>query len=108
MPSGVWSGDRATLTLTPTGGNFVEDCADATIDVPIWHGNGTHFTATGMQSDYPPGPQRADESAKTLPLVRYSGKVVGKTLELTVERADRKATTYNLRSGVFLKRIRCL
>ncbi|MBA3896529.1 MAG: hypothetical protein H0X36_05230 [Sphingomonadaceae bacterium] len=105
--SGVWSGDRATLELTPHGGSFTEDCASTSIGPVVWRAGARRFTATGRKTTEGPGPQRADVAPKSV-AVRFTGQFTGDRLDLNVGADGAPLAHYRLMPGRAVKRIRCL
>ena len=107
--TGVWSGDRVTLTLTPTGGQLDEDCATSTISRPVRLNTAGMFAATGSHEAQGPGPTRLDASERpAFKPVHFSGRFTGAELNLDVQIAGAAVTHYRLRPGRNFKRIRCL
>ncbi|TRW17271.1 hypothetical protein [Glacieibacterium frigidum] len=104
---GEWSGDRATLTLTATGGRFVEDCAAATIDGPVSSDARGGFSARGHREIHTPGPQDADAPPPIRP-VRFIARQTATGLALEVRDGDGTAHAYNLMPGRRFKRMPCL
>ena len=103
---GVWSGDRATLTLTPTGGRFVEDCAEATIEGAVRSDDRGRFSVKGHREVFSGGPQRTDVP----PVIRetdFVGEITPAGLLLEV-RSGGNVETYRLLAGRRVKPIRCL
>ena len=105
--TGIWSGDRVTLTLTATGGSLTEDCASATIDAPVVSDATGNFTASGHREADSGGPQAGDAVPRTVP-VRYAGRFDGERLELRVAAKDMDPAIYRLQPGVRGKRLRCM
>lgn len=107
--SGVWSGDRVTLTLTPSGGQLEEDCATSTFAAPIRLDRAGGFVATGSYESQGPGPTRLseDERPAVVP-VRLSGRFKSQRLDLDVRIAGAPVVHYRLAPGRTFKRVRCL
>lgn len=103
--TGVWSGDRVTLTLTDTGGSLLEDCASATLDAPVRRTK-TGFSASGRREDHAGGPQRADVPPG-FATIRLTGDIEGETVALTVAIDGGASSTYRLQAGRRLKRFGC-
>ncbi len=105
--TGIFGGDRATLTLTANGGRLVMDCAESLIAEPVRPDAAGRFSVTGSHEDYAPGPQQADVPP---PAARasFAGKLVGDTLELTITAANNSRSVLRLTRGRAVKPVRCL
>lgn len=107
--TGVWSGDRVTLTLTPSGGQLEEDCATSTFSGPIWLDGANEFSATGSYENEGPGPTRLNEDERpTVLTVHLSGRFTSQRLDVDVHVAGAPAAQYRLAPGRNFKRVRCL
>lgn len=106
---GVWSGDRVTLTLTPTGGTLDEDCATSTISRPVRPDTAGVFAAIGSHDAQGPGPTRLNASERpTFNTVHFSGRFTGPELNLDVQISGAPMAHYRLMPGRNFKRLRCL
>lgn len=107
--TGVWSGDRVTLTLTPSGGQLDEDCATSTFAGPIRLDRAKRFVATGSYEAQGPGPARLNESERPAVVpVRLAGRFTSQRLDLDVHVAGAPVAQYHLAPGRSFKRVRCL
>jgi hypothetical protein len=100
LTSGEWGGDHISFTVTEKGASIEYDCAHGTIDQRLELDADGRFDVRGMHEDEtggsPPEISIADEGDKTSPPgasalrhpARYTGRVEGRTLSLTVTLAD--------------------
>ena len=106
---GVWSGDRVTLILTPTGGQLDEDCATSTFSGPVRLDRAGGFGATGSYETEGPGPTRLNEDERSAAVaVRLSGRFTNQRLDLKVRVAGAPVARYRLSPGRNFKPVRCL
>ena len=106
--TGDWGAFQIRVNLASTGGVIAMDCADATIDGPVHLDANGSFTATGRMTLLSPGPQRnADAPPASVP-ARFSGKVDGQTMQLTIHRQPGPDSNHILKAGRQVKIIRCL
>lgn len=106
--TGEWAGDRARLTLSPTGGTIDYDCGSGTIKGPLRLDTKNRFKANGSFEEFVPGPAVADAPPHMRPTI-YRGSLKGDTLTLVVQVAgEPKPRTLNLVRGKRIKLIRCL
>ena len=103
---GEWGGPQVRLSLGEAGGRIDFACASATIDAAVHPDGAGNFSAAGRHEDFAGGPAPADTPATTTP-ARFSGKVDGDTLQLSVQRGGAAAETYTLQRGRRTKLIRC-
>lgn len=107
--TGVWSGERVTLILTPTGGQLDEDCATSTFTGPIRLDGMGAFSATGRHETEGPGPSRLKEDERPIAVtVHLSGRFTRQQLALEVHVAGAPIAQYRLSPGRNFKRVRCL
>ena len=107
--TGVWSGDRVTLTLTPSGGQLDEDCATSTFAGPVRLDGARGFVARGSHETQGAGPTRLDEDERPAGVpVRLSGRFTRQRLDLNVQVAGAPVAHYRLAPGRNFKPVRCL
>lgn len=106
---GEWGGDHAGLMATPDSGTLEYDCAAGRITQglrPLADGT---FLAVGTHSPGHGGPVRIDEVPLRRP-ARYTGRVDGDHLTLTVVMTDSSVTvgTFDLYRGRSARVFKCL
>ena len=87
VPVGSWGGARAGLTVEDTMATVELDCAHGSIPRPLAVDTKGRFEIEGRYVPEHGGPVRADE-ADIAQRARYAGTLSGRTLSLTVKRAD--------------------
>jgi hypothetical protein len=80
---GSWGGAHVLLQVNPRGATVEFDCAHGTIAGPIRLDRGGRFSASGTHAREHGGPVREGEAADARP-ARYTGRVEGRTMTLTV------------------------
>lgn len=100
LAPGVWGGEHIRLDVTPPGATVEFDCAQGTISQRIVVDRRGRFVIDGAYVAEHGGPVRMNEQASSLP-VRFSGRISGKRMTLTVRRRDTKKLigTFTLRHG---------
>jgi hypothetical protein len=101
LETGEWGGRHISLTVTEKGAAIEYDCGHGTIDARVELGSDGRFDVHGTHEDETGGPPSEisavdeggkaispDTSAKNRRPARYTGRVEGRTLTLTVTRAD--------------------
>ena len=107
--TGIWGGDRATLTLTASGGSFIEDCATSTIGAAVQIDAVGRFAASGTHIAEGPGPTFVNESVVERPVaIVFAGHLEGETMALDVRVSGGAPIRYYLRAGPGPKRIALL
>jgi len=98
-PGTVWGGPHLRLVITRTGAEVEFDCAHGEIKDAIKPDNGGRFDVKGTLVPEG-GPSRSDESSSAKP-VRYSGKIAGEKMTLTVKFGDsnEEAEEFSLTRG---------
>jgi hypothetical protein len=86
---GPWGGDHIRVEVVANGATVEYDCARGTIDEPIVIGKGAHFSARGTYTFEHRSSRRGDDPADRHP-ARYSGRMVGDVMELTVTVTDKR------------------
>ncbi len=106
---GTWGGEHAGLVATSTGGTMEYDCAEGRITGPLLPGPDGRFAASGTHTPGRGGPVRIDEVLSSRP-ARYTGRVDGDLLELTVVMTDSNAVvgTFPLTRGRSPHVVKCL
>ncbi len=107
-PARTWGGTGIRLEITAAGGRVEYDCAHGTIDRPLVFDRRGRFDAPGMHFPEHGGPVREGEEAKGQ-AVRYTGRVTGDTMRLTVKLPNGKILgTYTLVRGSAGRVHKCL
>jgi hypothetical protein len=121
LPTGQWGGPHVRLDVTEKGATAEFDCAHGTVDERIVPGADGSFSARGTFVGERGGPSRdtsaVDESGRRAApgkhadgqAARYSGRVEGETLTLTVTLADsgRVVGTFTLKRGSAGRLFKC-
>jgi hypothetical protein len=108
LPPGLWGGAHVSLDVTPDGARLEFDCAHGTISEPITLAADNTFAVSGVYVPERGGPVRVDE-APVNRQARYTGRVEGETMTLTVTRTDQQQAvgTYTLGLGQSPKVFKC-
>ena len=106
--TGEWGGERAALTLTPSGGRIEYDCGQGTLDAPIVPDAHGAFRVSGqhMQGRGGPAPKEGEEPS-TQP-VQYHGSVSGDRMQLEVSSSNGSIGSYVLQRGASAQLHHCL
>lgn len=106
---GEWGGDHAGLVATPDSGTLEYDCATGRITEPLRPRSDGSVTALGTHTPGHGGPVRIDEVPARRP-ARYTGRVEGDQLSLTVVLTDSAVTvgTFVLVRGRSPHVVKCL
>jgi hypothetical protein len=83
LPPGAWGGRGVGLTIGAKDATVEYDCAHGTIDPPIRLDRRGRFDVRGTHVLEHGGPEREGEALPHRP-VRYTGRVAGETMSLTV------------------------
>jgi hypothetical protein len=96
----VWGGEHIRLQVTEQGAEIEYDCAQGTMAQSPLAGAGGRFDVKGTHRAEHAGPIRRDEESNGRP-ARYTGKIVGDTMTLTVMLTDKPETigTFTLKRG---------
>ena len=107
--TGSWGGEHVGLEVTDSGATIEYDCATGTIDGPLHPDGAGRFDARGTHVRGHGGPDREGEVPDAHP-ARYTGRVEGGRMTLTVGETDTGATvgTFSLRRGAAPQVFRCL
>ena len=84
--TGNWGGDHVGMQATDRGASLDFDCARGSIDGTITPDEQGRFDVPGKYVQEGPGPVRPDQLRGKS--ARYSGKVEGKTMTLSVELSE--------------------
>ena len=97
---GMWGGKHIGMEVTDTGARIEYDCAHGTVDQQLVADENGRFEVQGVHIQESGGPVREGEEDKGRP-ARYTGRVEGKTMTLTVRLAgaDEPIGTYTLTYG---------
>ena len=100
VTAGVWGGDHISLHVTESGATVEYDCAHGTIDQPLTLDSQGRFEVKGTHTRERGGPVRRDDKPDSHP-ARYTGRVEGQTMTLTVALTDMQdaGDTYTLTQG---------
>jgi hypothetical protein len=82
VPAGQWGGQHVGMEVTDSGAELEFDCAHGRIVEPLALDASGRFDAKGTYTPEQPGPRREDESSARN--VRYSGRVEGSSMTLTI------------------------
>ena len=106
---GAWGGQGIALEVTESGARLEFDCAHGRIDEPMRLDANGQFGIRGLFFRERGGPVREGEESKGEP-ARYSGRVDGETMVLTVRLADRDVDigTFTLVHGKPARLRKCL
>lgn len=109
LPAGTWGGAHIRLDVTEESAAVELDCAHGTLDGPILPGADGRFEAAGTYVQEHGGPEREGEEPDGRP-ARYSGRVEGSTLTLTIALTDTGETVgpFTLTRGKAARLTKCL
>jgi hypothetical protein len=91
VPVGLWGGEHISMEVTERGARVEYDCAHGTIDERIVTDRRGRFNVRGTYVEEHGGPVREKERLNSYP-VRFTGRIRGKKMEVTVTRSDTKKT----------------
>jgi len=103
--TGVWGDARATLTLTPTGGAFIEECQTATLTGPV-HVHDNRFTTTAKREVVHSGPQQADVAPEYTEL-HFQGRLLPGHIDLEIHAVGSPIERHQLIANRHTKAHRC-
>lgn len=92
---GVWGGNHIRLEVTENGANIEYDCAHGTVQEKILVDAAGRFNVAGTHYREHGGPVREGEGSNGQP-VRFTGRVGGSLMSLTVTRGRETIGTYTL------------
>jgi hypothetical protein len=109
VPAGEWGGDHVRLTVSESGAVVDFDCAHGKIDGALPLDARGQFDVAGTLVLEQGGPQRPDEIPDSRP-ARYSGRVSGKEMQLTVAvtAGNQPSSTFQLSAGQQARLLKCL
>lgn len=84
---GEWGGDHIALIIGGGGADIETDCAHGRIDAPFAVDAAGAFALAGVWSPEHGGPVREGEADAAQP-ARYSGRIAGKAMTLTIDVAS--------------------
>lgn len=87
VAAGTWGGAHVRLDVREGGGALEFDCAHGEISEPFATDAGGRFDLSGTYTRESGGPIRIDHPPTARP-ARYSGRVEGRTMTLSVKLAD--------------------
>ena len=98
--TGAWGGDQIGMEVTAHGAEINYPCAHGSIKGELRLDRNGKFDLTGTHVTEHPGPTRNDEDTTGQP-TRYTGRVDGQTMTLTVTLTNTKETvgTFTLTYG---------
>jgi hypothetical protein len=98
---GRWGGPHVQLDVTEDGAHLDFDCAQGHIEKPLTLKAGGRFDFKGSYTEEQPGPRREGTMTDVGRAVRYEGRIVGKTMTLTITVEESKAAigTFTLTQG---------
>jgi hypothetical protein len=108
LAAGVWGGEHARVEVGEGGVRIEFDCAAGRIEGPVALDGEGRFDAKGTYTAQHAGPVRFNEEADARP-ARYSGRVRGQTMALTVTLADpeEERGTFTLTRGSDVRLTKC-
>ena len=83
VAAGTWGATGIAMEITESGARIEYDCARGTISQPLLLAADGRFDVKGRHFPEHGGPVREGEDSEGLP-VRYTGRVTGDTMTLTV------------------------
>jgi hypothetical protein len=98
VATGTWGGEHIILEVSEKGAEVEFDCAHGQISQPMALNQQGDFDVLGTFSQEHGGPVRKDEQVTSNP-ARYSGRVLGDTMTLTVTRGKENVGTFTLNHG---------
>jgi hypothetical protein len=110
VPAGSWGGSHLRLEVKADGALLEFDCAHGRIPGPLKLDGEGRFETKGTYAREHGGPVRAGEEEQEGEPARYSGRLEGKLLTLTVKAGPRDEVigTYKLRQGQTPRIVKCL
>jgi hypothetical protein len=108
VPTGMWGGKHVGMTVAESSATVEFDCAHATIPRRIVLDRHGRFDVAGTYAEEHGGPVRPGEQSGGH-AARFTGRVTGKTMRLTVARADTKKIvgTFTLAHGREASLVKC-
>ena len=106
--TGEWGGERAALTLTPSGGRIEYDCGQGTLDAPIVPDAHGAFQVSGQHVQARGGPAPREGDTPSTQPVQYRGSVTGDRMQLEVSSGNGPIGSYTLQRGASAQLHHCL
>ena len=98
VPAGTWGGDHVLFEVSRKGAEIEFDCAHGQITHPITLDAHGRFNVPGTFTHEHGGPVLRDEKPSSTQ-ARYSGRVAGDAMSLTVMVGKEKVGTFTLTRG---------
>ena len=97
----VWGGEHIRLQVVQGGAQITYDCAEGLMTQPLITDARGHFDIKGRHRAEHSGPIRRTEEEYNGRPARYTGRIVGDTMTLTVTLTDKPETfgTFTLKKG---------
>lgn len=107
MPEGDWGGEQVSLSVTDKGAHLELACAHGSIETAILLDGEGRFDVAGVYVREGPGPVRLEDEGGEP--ARFSGRVDGDSMTLTVERTtgSRHVGTFKLEKGRRVRIMKC-
>jgi hypothetical protein len=108
LPTGVWGGEHIRLEVTEAGAQVEYDCAHGAIERKITTDRRGRFDVSGTHVEERGGPVRQGASRAAY-AVRFTGRIDGKRMRLTIRRSDNKSLigTFTLMHGQEAFLVKC-
>ena len=98
VPAGTWGGDHVLFEVSRKGAEIEFDCAHGQITKPIPLDARGRFNVPGTFTPEHGGPILRDEKP-SVAQARYSGRITGDAMSLTVARGKEKVGSFTLKRG---------
>jgi hypothetical protein len=98
VATGAWGGEHIALQVSEKGADVEFDCAHGQVTQPITLDRHGDFNVAGTFTPEHGGPVRRDENTPSAS-ARYSGRVDGDTMSLTITLGKEKVGIYTLVRG---------
>lgn len=107
LPAGEWGGEQVSLSVTDKGARLELACAHGSVETAILLDGEGRFDVAGVYVREGPGPVRLEDEGGEP--ARFSGRVDGDSMTLTVERTkgSRHVGTFKLGKGRRARIIKC-
>ncbi len=107
LPAGEWGGKQVSLSVTDKGARLELACAHGSVETAILLDEEGRFDVAGVYVREGPGPVRLEDEGGEP--ARFSGRVDGDSMTLTVERTkgSRHVGTFELEKGRRVRIVKC-